>query len=70
MKTIQTVRYWKMENDKDRKDRVSNKFYSWIFMIAGLRFPPIYDILVFGFLHLKYIQKVGARNYGKERSKF
>ena len=24
----------------DRKDRVRNKFYSWIFMIAGLRFPP------------------------------
>ncbi len=65
---MQTVRYWKMISD--RKDRVSNKFYSWIFMIAGLRFPPIYDILVFGFLHLKYIQKVGARNYGKERSKF
>lgn len=54
----------------DRKDRVSNKFYSWIFMIAGLRFPPIYDIFVFGFLHLKYIQKVGARNYGKKRSEF
>jgi hypothetical protein len=30
----------------DRKDRVSNKFYSWIFMIAGLRFPPIYDMKV------------------------
>lgn len=29
-----------------------------------------WTILVFGFLHLKYIQKVGARNYGKERSKF
>lgn len=43
---MQTVRYWKMEMISDRKDRVSNKFYSWIFMIAGLRFPPIYDMKV------------------------
>jgi hypothetical protein len=48
-----------MENEKwkmisDRKDRASNRFSSWIFMIAGLRFPPIYDILIFGFLHPKY----------------
>ena len=42
----------------DRKDRVSNKFYSWIFMIAG-------DFLRFMiFLYLGFAPKIHTESWG------